>query len=104
MVAQLKIYPYGICTVNQENQSAIQEFHMGQLKIYPFGICNVYQKNQSAIHESHLRSIPNSSYTGLSKLASHLQLGFLEGIKQYIVCGQIHTKYKAIFDTHKINI
>ena len=78
MVAQLKIYPYEICTVNQENQSAIQEFHMGQLKIYPFGFCNVYQKNQSAIHESHLRSIPNSSYIRLSKLASHLQLGFLE--------------------------
>ena len=90
--------------MNQENQSAIQEFHMGQPKIFPFVTCTVYQKNQSAIHESRLGSIPNSSYIGLSKLASHLQLGLLEWIKQYIVCGQIHTKYKAIFDTHKINI
>jgi len=34
MVAQVKIYPYEICTVKQENQSAIQELHMGQPKIY----------------------------------------------------------------------
>jgi len=26
MTGQLKIYPYGICTVNKENQSAIQYF------------------------------------------------------------------------------
>jgi len=77
---------------------------LGTTQNIPFGTCTVYQKNQSAIHQSRLGSIPNSSYIGLSKLASHLQLGFLEGIKQYIVCGQIHTKYKAIFDTHKINI
>jgi len=28
-VGQLKIYPYGTCTVNPKNQSAICKFHLG---------------------------------------------------------------------------
>jgi len=51
MMGQLKIYPYENCTVNQENQSAIREFHVGKIKIYPYETCTVKQKIQSVIHQ-----------------------------------------------------
>ena len=45
-VGQLKIYPYGICTMNQENQNAILKFQLGQYKIYIFGISTMKKKSK----------------------------------------------------------
>jgi len=46
--------------VNQENQSAIQEFYMRQPKIYPFGTCTVYQKKSKCYSR-----VPSREYTQL---------------------------------------